>query len=211
MSTTTEPSSLKVHTQALIWLILITEGSALMTSELISTKLLAPYYGNSIYLWSSVLCCTLFGIGLGYAIGGKISKKASLFKLVLISMITAISILLLPEICNSIAPKTLHLNLKLGALISSFVLITPTMLLIGTIGPLAVQLLSSMSTAPPGTVVGKAFFRSTLSGVIGTFIFAFYLIPEIGLILSTKTIAASLCLIGSTYLILQIAKLKYEK
>ena len=207
---TSNQLSIHWHIKGITWSVLILEGSALMATELISAKLLAPYYGSSLYLWTSMLCCTLMGLALGYLIGGEISKSATPFKLVLITLLASLSVILMPEICKTIAPKTFNLSLKTGTLTSCFLLITPTILLLGAIGPIAVQLLSSDDASPPGTIAGKAFFTSTISGVISTFIFAFFLIPEKGLEFSTKATAASLCTIGIPYLLLQILKHKDE-
>ena len=42
-----------------IWLTLVVEGGALMATELIGAKLIAPFYGTSVYVWAAVLATTL--------------------------------------------------------------------------------------------------------------------------------------------------------
>jgi len=46
-----------------------------MACELIGAKLVAPYFGGSLYVWASVLAVTLGGLAAGYFLGGSFSKK----------------------------------------------------------------------------------------------------------------------------------------
>ena len=181
-----------------------------MAIEVISTKLLSSYYGNTIYIWSGMLFSTLSGLAVGYFIGGKGAKSSSIFKLVLITLTTALFILLLPDITKSIIPRTLALSLKEGSLLSCFILIAPPMVLIGSIGPIAVDLLANYSNAPTGKIAGKAFFTSTISGAMSTFIFALFMIPNLGLQFSTQALAFTLSLTGIAYLFHQLFKVKHE-
>ena len=58
------------------------EGAAVMVVELLGAKIIAPYYGVSLYVWSSVLGVTLGALALGYFSGGgdfpKISRREQL-------------------------------------------------------------------------------------------------------------------------------------
>jgi len=46
-----------------------------MAIELLGAKILAIYYGNSLYVWTSVLGITLAGLAAGYFAGGFVSGK----------------------------------------------------------------------------------------------------------------------------------------
>lgn len=46
-----------------------------MAYELISSKLIAPYFGTSLYVWTAVFIYTLGGLAVGYYLGGKLSLK----------------------------------------------------------------------------------------------------------------------------------------
>ena len=41
-----------------------------MAVELAGAKMIAPFYGTSLYVWASVLAVTLGGLTTGYFIGG---------------------------------------------------------------------------------------------------------------------------------------------
>src|SRR5437773_11905476 len=46
-----------------------------MAVELMGAKLVAPFYGGSLYVWTAVLTITVLGLTLGYYAGGQLSKK----------------------------------------------------------------------------------------------------------------------------------------
>ena len=43
--------------------------------ELIGAKMLAPYFGSSLYVWATVMAVTLGGLALGYFTGGFFAEK----------------------------------------------------------------------------------------------------------------------------------------
>src|ERR1039458_10759485 len=51
------------------------EGASVMAAELLGAKMLAPYFGTSLYVWSAVLAVTLGGLAMGYFAGGIFSEK----------------------------------------------------------------------------------------------------------------------------------------
>ena len=51
------------------------EGGAVMATELLGAKMLAPYFGSSLYVWATVLAVTLGGLAIGYFLGGLLSFK----------------------------------------------------------------------------------------------------------------------------------------
>ncbi len=59
----------------LFYLIAFIEGACVMITELLGAKIIAPFYGASLYVWSSVLGVTLFSLATGYYLGGIISTK----------------------------------------------------------------------------------------------------------------------------------------
>ena len=55
------------------------EGVSVMAAELLGAKMLAPYFGSSLYVWASVLGITLGGLAMGYFAGGFFSGSKSAF------------------------------------------------------------------------------------------------------------------------------------
>jgi len=92
-----------------LFFVLIIEGSSLMTVELLGAKLLAPFYGSSLYVWTAILSITIIGLTLGYHFGGRLSAKhATEQRLILILSIAAILVFALPSttgLLTAISPE----------------------------------------------------------------------------------------------------------
>ncbi|MHB8051559.1 MAG: fused MFS/spermidine synthase, partial [Coriobacteriia bacterium] len=50
-------------------------GAALMGLEMVAARVLAPYLGNSIYVWGSVISVVMIALSLGYALGGQLADR----------------------------------------------------------------------------------------------------------------------------------------
>ena len=51
-------------------LIVFLSGAVVMTFELVGSRLLSPYFGNSIFIWTSLIGIIMAGLSLGYYLGG---------------------------------------------------------------------------------------------------------------------------------------------
>ena len=45
-------------------------GAAVLAIEILGTRILGPFYGVSLYLWSALISVTLAALSVGYALGG---------------------------------------------------------------------------------------------------------------------------------------------
>ena len=151
-----------------------------MAYELISSKLMGPYYGNSLYVWSAVLTSTLGGLALGYFAGGQVSKNKPLKWLRLVLGFSAIFFLAAPYLSATIMEATLSMSVKSGAFISSLLYIFPVLVAFGFVSPILIKLITK-NEANVGKNAGTIYTISTLGGIFVSLITGFYLIPEIGL------------------------------
>jgi hypothetical protein len=141
-----------------LFLVLVIEGGALMAVELMGAKLVAPFYGGSLYVWTAVLAITLLGLTLGYYIGGQLAKKrSSETKLFVILGVSALPVLVLPLTASIAMALTRGVGLIVGICITCFLLLLPPMLCFGMVGPLVVSLISLRLDS-----VGKTAERSIL-------------------------------------------------
>lgn len=184
-----------------LFLVLIIEGSSLMAVELMGAKLLAPFYGSSLYVWTAVLGITVLGLTLGYYFGGRLSAKQSTEKLlVIILSIAALLVFALPATAAGVIAMTSGMGLIPGICVASLLLLVPPMFCFGLVGPMVVRLMAQkMETV--GNVAGTVYFTSTLGGIMATFLFGFYWIPEMGLKFSALVTAIALVLLPITYFI----------
>lgn len=63
----------------LTWLTFI-EGASMLTIEFSASRLLANYFGSSLFVWIFVLCITLMGLTIGYFFGNFFYRRYGLSK-----------------------------------------------------------------------------------------------------------------------------------
>ena len=158
------------------------EGGSVMACELIGAKLLAPYFGTSLYVWAAALALTLGGLTLGYFIGGKLSLKYNgSIKLLYYVLLSGASLLILMPFTSSIIMEmTINFSLEMGAIISLLCFMVPALAFMGMVSPIIINLLTKTSDTA-GNSAGNVYAISTLGGILYTFLMGFYVIPTFGL------------------------------
>ena len=201
----------KNNTVLIKYLLLVTsciEGGVLMGLELISAKYLTPYYGNSLYVWSSVLAFTLGGLALGYFIGGFMSRKFQPMLILAASLFGCFVMLLgLPFYSQFILEYSMAYSLITGINISCLIIIAPIVCMLGMTSPLIIGILSNKDNEV-GNVAGTVYGISTCGGILFTYLYAFYFIPYKGLNYSSWTLSGLMLLIT---LIVLFAKQNTQK
>ena len=173
---TTEPS-----TRRPIWLILclaFTSGFIIMSVELLGGRILAPYFGSSIYVWGSIITIFMMALSIGYLIGGRLSlHQPSLFRYGLFFMIAAIALTPVIVFANAWMDAVFIRieDPRYGSLIASTVLFFIPTAILGMIAPYSVRLVVE-STTTSGQVAGALYFVSTLGSALGTLMTSFYLV-----------------------------------
>ncbi len=179
----------------LLFLVLLTEGASLMAVELIGARLLAPFYGNSLFVWTAILCFSVTGLAMGYFAGGILSGRFPTQKtLYSVLSVSALLVFALPYTSKAFISMTSEAGLLAGVCLTGLALMVPPMLCFGMVGPLVVRLMSS-SVGSLGKVSGKVYFTSTLGGILATFVFGLYLIPFAGLRCCTHLVALALAML----------------
>lgn len=169
-------------------------GFYVMAIELLSGRILAPSFGNSIYVWGGVITIFMLALSIGYLIGGHLSVHApSLRKLGLILICAALATLPviawsepLLDIIFTRVPDP-----RYGSLLASSALFFLPTVISGSVSPYAIRLLVTQLQAS-GKSAGKLYFVSTFGSAAGTIITSFYLV----LLLEVNQIILSLVLIS---------------
>ncbi|OFY67598.1 MAG: hypothetical protein A3H98_03685 [Bacteroidetes bacterium RIFCSPLOWO2_02_FULL_36_8] len=176
------------------YIVAFIEGGAVMACELLGAKMIAPYYGNSLYVWSSVLGTTLGGLTAGYFVGGYLSEKYPKDKtLLVILLISTLLFAGMPVISKGIMTATLSMSVQMGSLISCMVFVFPPLMCFGMVSPMIIRLISD-EVKEVGKNAGTVYAVSTVGGILATFIFGFYIIPYLGLRFGAYFTA---CLLGA--------------
>src|SRR6476660_10391021 len=56
------------------WVVAVS-GAVLMALEILSSRVLAPHFGNSVYVWGSIISVFLAALSLGYLWGGRLVDR----------------------------------------------------------------------------------------------------------------------------------------
>jgi predicted membrane-bound spermidine synthase len=175
-----------------LYTISFVEGASVMAAEICGAKLLAPFFGSSLYVWSSVMAVTLGGLASGYFIGGRLSKKRPAENTLLYVLLLAVCCLcLMPFLTTLFLIAASNLSLVPAVVISVFFLLFPTMLCMGATSPLIISILTH-EAKESGENSGKVYAISTVGGIIATFLCGFYLIPNFGVSFSLIAFAVML-------------------
>ncbi len=178
-----------------------------MLVELAAAKLLAPYFGTSIHVWAATLAVTLGGLTCGYLLGSQLAKKnldsniKMLRNLLLAAALLTAGMVL---ISNLVLPVFLNMSLGLGATISLLLFLFPILVCLGSTSPLFINIINNATQKPAGNTAGLVYSVSTLGGIFVTFLAGFYLIPELGIKISTLVGGVILGL--STFLLLILSR-----
>lgn len=171
----------------LIILLLFTafiEGAAVMAIELLGAKLIAPFYGASLYVWSATLAITLCALSMGYFLGALISEKLQRINFVFfILLIAGLFTGLMNPMSFWIMTETINLDIKTGLVLSLLVFIFIPLTLLGTSSPIIINQLSQIN-GKAGKNSGLVYAISTVGGVISTFSIGFYFISNFGVKIS---------------------------
>ena len=72
-------------------------GALVMVVEVLGSRVLGPFFGVSLFVWTSLITVTLVALAAGYAIGGRWSdRRDSPDALYLILMVAGALVLLVP-------------------------------------------------------------------------------------------------------------------
>jgi spermidine synthase len=163
-------------------LVLFLSGAVVMILELVGSRIVAPYLGTSIYVWTSLIGIILGSLSLGYYWGGCLADKKpnetvlSLILLLAAALIGVISIIKDPLL--STIQGFVH-DIRLAAVTAAIALFAPASIALGTISPYAVRL-KMQTIASSGTTVGRLYAISTIGSIVGTFAAGFFLIAFFG-------------------------------
>src|ERR1700704_3557194 len=61
----------------MLYAILFISGGAVLALELLSSRIMTPYFGVSLYIWTGILSITLVALALGYWTGGRLAARAA--------------------------------------------------------------------------------------------------------------------------------------
>lgn len=151
-----------------------------MILELAGTRFMAPYFGTSLYVWSSIIGVILGSLSLGYWLGGRIStlnpRRGILAFTILCAALAVLAMAgskgAILDAGDWIANAT---DVRWGALFSALALFAVPNMILGIISPYAARLKID-EIQKSGREVGNLYAISTIGSIFGTFISGFWMI-----------------------------------
>ena len=147
-----------------------------------ASRVVAPFFGNSVYVWGSLIGVFLAALSVGYFLGGRIStlwpSAGPFLALVFLAGATTYPI---PHFAAPVLAKIAAHDFgpRANPLLGSAALFFIPSALMATISPYAVRL-RARSVEGVGNVAGMLYALSTLGSIVGTLLAAFVLISLFG-------------------------------
>ena len=179
-------------TNFLLLAIVFISGASVLGIEILGTRLLGPFYGVSIFLWSALITVTLVALAIGYWIGGRwADRRPSSAGLAYLLAIAGAWIVLIPWMRTPLLTLVEPLGLRSAVLAAAFILFAPPLSLLGMVTPLAIRL-KTASVNEVGRAAGDIFAISTIASVLSALAVGFWLIPLVGVSRLTRLIGVLL-------------------
>ena len=187
-------------------LVIFTTGGITLALELLASRILAPYFGVSLYIWTGILSITLVALAVGYwwggrlASGGRSGDVARLsFTFALMPSVSSLSILVAALLYPKLFVPLANFHLVIGSFVACGLLLLVPLVAVSAMNPLLVALSTAHqnSTQTIGDAgAGWVFFVSTLGSVLGVLVTAFVLVPNITNFRSLLLLAIALALLA---------------
>ncbi len=180
-------------------------GFFVMGVELLGGRLLAPYFGSSIFVWGALIAVFMTALAVGYLIGGQLSLRApsamGLGLLLMAEALFALPIVFFADVVFDALSYAIA-DPRYGSLMAAALMFSLPTLFSGMVSPYAVRLLIR-DIEKSGQSAGRLYFASTLGSAGGTILTTFYLVLLfeidtiiLGLIAILFAIGAALCMVG---------------
>ena len=174
-------------------------GALVMAVEVLGARVIAPFFGVSLFVWTALIAVTLLALATGYVLGGRWADRSGSPSL-LFGLIAASGLLLLlvPFAKAAVLQAALPLGLRLGALVGALALFGPPLFLLGCVSPFLVRL-AAREWDQLGRTVGLMYAISTAGSFIGTVLTGYYLVAELGLSRAFHVSGAILLALAAIY------------
>ncbi|HXF82089.1 MAG TPA: fused MFS/spermidine synthase [bacterium] len=185
-------------------LVVFGSGAVLMALEIVGSRVLAPYFGSSVYVWGSLISIFLAALSVGYYLGGLAADRWPRPGVLAATLGTAgVLVLLLPVVARPIleAFSAWDLGPRLSPLLASVVLFALPSVLMGATSPFAIKL-AATTLARVGNTAGVLYAISTAGSILGTLLTAFVLIPTMGVRAILYALGVSLVAFAALMLLL---------
>lgn len=189
-----------------LYLIAALSGFTALGCQVLWTRLLAEYYGGTVYSFSIILAVFLVGLGVGSSLGSVASRrvKSPLALLFFLQIFLGLAIWWSGYSINSlihriflfgitpdyIGTDPLFIAKSMNDLVRTVVTILPATLIWGSIFPLSLSVVTQ-NQEDPSRASGRLYAANTLGAVFGALCMTLVTIPVLGTEISQQIVAAA--------------------
>lgn len=171
---------MKTYRRILFFSLFFITGFAIMVFELLGSLILAPYVGNSLLTWTSIIGVILFTLGIGYYVGGKLSHKNYLSWIFIATLVSCLYVVFLKQPILSYLQHVEGFSHIVKILLSSTLLFVPPSFCMALATPFLAKRI--IEKAPDiGERMGFLYALSSFGSIVGTFMTGFVLVPLFGI------------------------------
>lgn len=167
-------------------LLVFVSGMTVLASELAASRLLAPYFGTSLFIWANLIGLILLYLTAGYWLGGRLAdRNPTREALYHVTAVAAVFVGLIPVLArpilyiSSIGFATYSLGIFWGSLVGVIALFLIPITLLGCVSPWAIRL-AVTDVQGAGRTAGSFYALSTLGSIVGAYLPVLLLIPNVG-------------------------------
>jgi MFS family permease len=163
---------------AVFILLLISFGAVVMSLEILSSNMMSPYFGGSIYIWGSIISSFMVHFSVGYVAGGYLSRRfPRISVLAAFLVICSLWVLMIPAIYKPVCEfiSDWIVDVRLGSLIAMNLIFFVPISIMAMVSPYIIGI-TAVWRRQTWFTGGMVLFISTVGSFAGTNITAFYLV-----------------------------------
>jgi spermidine synthase len=166
----------------IVEVIVCVSGGVLLSLEIVASRVLAPYFGASTYVWGSLISVFLCALSVGYLAGGRLADRSpSLETFAGIVFVAGLLTVPVPWVAAPLLEAIAFVDFgpKLNPLLGAILLFVLPSIVMGMVSPFAVRLRARAVTTM-GATAGSLYATSTIGSIAGTLATSFVLIDHLG-------------------------------
>ena len=163
---------------AVFILLLVTFGAVVMSLEILSSNLMSPYFGGSVFVWGSIISSFMVHFSVGYVAGGCLSRRFPRIRVLTAFLaVSSLWVIGIPEyhksVCELVSDRIA--DVRFGSLVAMNLIFFIPVSIMAMVSPYIIGITTAWRRQTWLTA-GMVLFISTVGSFFGTNVTAFYLI-----------------------------------